>query len=205
MRNLGIPTLALALIAAFCARPVAAEEMPANAREQMAGAVVPAPEEMRNDATVLGYIADHRLIPLREGDGDLICLADDPRDERFHVACYYKALEPFMARGRELRAEGVERGEVRTIREQEIKDGKLEMPPQPTALYSITCPAGCFDPVTASVSGGNRVYVVYIPYATPESTGLTSTPATGTPWLMSPSKPWAHIMLVQPAETEEGE
>ena len=76
------------------------------------------------------------------------------------------------------------------------------MPRQPTALYSLTGPAGSFDPATGAVRGANRVYVVYIPYATPETTGLSPTPATGTPWLMNPGKPWAHIMLVQPAEEE---
>ena len=30
----------------------------------------------------------------------MICLADDPNESpRWHVACYHKALEPFMARG----------------------------------------------------------------------------------------------------------
>ena len=198
MRALSIPTLTLLL----AAHPLAAEDLPANAREQMAGAVAPAPADLRNGAAILGYSEDHRLITLREGSGDLICLADDPRDERFHVACYFKALEPFMARGRELRAQGMERDEVRSTREKEIKEGTLEMPLGPTALYSLTCPQGCFDPVTATATGANRVHVVYIPYATQETTGLSPTPATGTPWLMSPGKPWAHIMLVQPAEEE---
>ncbi len=184
----------LMLASAAVAQPPAAE--------QIAGAVSPAPEGMRDGATVLGY-SGSEMISLREGEGDLICLADNPADERFHAACYFKALEPFMARGRELRAQGKERGEVLETRAADIESGKLEMPEGPTALYSLTGPAGSFDPATGEVTGANRTYVVYIPYATAESTGLSPQPATGAPWIMSPGKPWAHIMLVQPAETEE--
>ena len=175
---------------------------PPDAAEQIAGAVSPAPEEMRDGATVLGY-SGGELITLREGEGDLICLADKPGDERFHAACYFKALEPFMARGRELRAQGKQRDEVLETRAADIESGKLAMPAGPSALYSLTGPAGSFDPGTSEVTGANRTYVVYIPYATAESTGLSPQPATNAPWSMSPGKPWAHIMLVQPAETEE--
>lgn len=170
--------------------------------EQIAGAVSPAPEAMRDGATVLGY-SGGELVTLREGEGDLICLADKPGDERFHAACYFKALEPFMARGRELRAQGKERNEVLETRAADIESGKLAMPEGPSALYSLTGSVGSFDPATGEVTGANRTYVVYIPYATAESTGLSPQPATGAPWIMSPGKPWAHIMLVQPAETEE--
>ncbi len=193
-------TFSIGLILASTA---AASDLPADSAEQIAGAVSPAPEEMRAAATVLGYSSESTLVTLRQGEGDLVCLADKPADERFHAACYFKALEPFMARGRELRAQGVERAEVLETREAEIESGKLEMPSGPTALYSLTGPIGSFDPATGEVTGANRTYVVYIPYATAESTGLSPQPAVGAPWIMSPGKPWSHIMLVQPAETEE--
>jgi hypothetical protein len=204
-------TRALAFLAllSLATHPAIAEIAPPE--EQIVGAVSPAPEHMRDGATVLGYDAEGRLVTLREGEGDLICLADDPSDERFHVACYYTTLEPFMARGRELRAEGVERSDVRRIRGEEIAAGKLEMPPGPTALYSLTGELGSFDAEASVVRNGNRVYSVYIPYATAESTGLPTEPITdGGPWLMSAGEPWAHIMVVQPSdppaeEPDEGE
>lgn len=203
MRNPEIRPLSIcALILVVVSAATFAEET-RPAAEQIAGAVAPAPEGLRDAATVLGYSGTGELVTLRRGEGDLICLADDPGDERFHVACYYKALDPFMARGRELRAAGKERAEILETREAEIASGKLHMPPGPTALYSLTGPAGSFDKATGTVSGANRTYVVYIPYATAESTGLSPQGAVGAPWIMSPGKPWAHIMLVQPAETEE--
>ncbi len=214
MQHLGIHAFAapqarkrtvILLSSLVLATAAVAQEPPASTAEQIAGAVSPAPEEMRDGATVLGYAQGSELVTLRQGEGDLVCLADKPSDERFHAACYFKALEPFMARGRDLRAQGTERAEVLETRAAEIESGKLEMPSQPSALYSLTGPAGSFDPATGEVTGANRTYVIYIPYATAESTGLSPQPAVGAPWIMSPGKPWAHIMLVQPAETEEDE
>ena len=196
-------TAACLTLAFGLATAVAAAESPATlAADQIAGAVSPAPEDMRAGATVLGFSPGGERVLLRQGEGDLVCLADDPSDERFHAACYFKALEPFMARGRQLRAEGKERDEVLETRAAEIASGKLEMPDGPSALYSLTGPAGSFDPATGEVTGANRTYVIYIPYATAESTGLSPQPAVGTPWIMSPGQPWAHIMLTQPAATE---
>jgi hypothetical protein len=119
------------------------------AAAQIAAAVTPAPEDLRDGASVLGYGADGELVRLRQGEGGLICLADDPSDERFHVACYFEELEPFMARGRELRAAGKDRDEIVAAREAEIGEGKLTMPSQPTALYSLTGPKDAFDPAPA--------------------------------------------------------
>ena len=58
-------------------------------------------------ATVLGYDAAGAVVTLRAGVNDIVCLADDPKEAAFSVACYHKDLEPFMARGRELVAKGV--------------------------------------------------------------------------------------------------
>ena len=46
------------------------------------------------------------------------------------------------------------------------------------------------------MTGARPLYVVYIPFATAESTGLSATPAPGTPWIMFPGTPKAHIMFV---------
>src|ERR1700694_1205749 len=78
-----------------------------SAEQQIAAAVLAAPQDMRADATVLGYAPDGHFTKLRQGRGALICLASNPKSERFHVACYHRSLEPFMARGRALRAKGV--------------------------------------------------------------------------------------------------
>ncbi|MFO7847664.1 MAG: hypothetical protein R6V27_13950 [Balneolaceae bacterium] len=164
--------------------------------QQIAAAVHAAPEPMRDGAAVHGYDDSGNLITLREGQNELICLADDPSDDRFHAACYHKDLEPFMARGRELSAEGHSTEEVREIREQEVEAGDLPMPEKPMSLYSLTGDADAWDYETGTLRSARPLYVVYVPYATVETTGLSASPASeGAPWLMDPGKPWAHIMV----------
>ena len=161
--------------------------------QQVAAATAAAPAELRDGAAVLGYREKGKLVSLREGKNDMVCLAPDPAREEFHVACYHKALEPFMARGRSLRAEGVKGEQVDTVRFKEIKSGKLAMPSTPSALYTLT--KGSFDPATSKVTGAKWLYVVYIPGATTASTGITEKPAPNVPWIMFPGTPKAHIMF----------
>jgi len=165
--------------------------------QQIAAAVLALPEGMRAGAAVLGYRSPGAgLTELRKGSNGMTCLADDPANPAFHVACYHESLEPFMARGRALRAEGVKGGLVDSARFREIKEGTLKMPATPTALYSLSGPAGSWDPATNAVKGGRALYVVYIPGATSASTGLPTIPAAGLPWIMFPGTPKAHIMFV---------
>ena len=163
--------------------------------QQVAAAIAAAPAELRDGAAVLGYHPKGKLVTLREGKNDMVCLAPDPARKDFHVACYHKALEPFMARGRSLRAEGVKGEQVDTARFKEIKSGKLAMPSTPSALYTLTGPTGSFDPATSKVTGAKWLYVVYIPGATMASTGITEKAAAGVPWIMFPGTPKAHIMF----------
>ena len=160
---------------------------------QISAAVTALPEEMRAGATVLGYTAVGKpVVALRDGKNDMICLAPDPAATAFHSACYHKSMEPFMARGRSLRASGVTGAQVDTVRFAEVKSGKLKMPTQPSMLYQIF--GGTFDSVTAKVSGGTSLFVTYIPIATPETTGITAKPSATAPWIMFPGTPKAHIM-----------
>lgn len=175
---------------------VQAQDQLPTKEQQIKAAVSAAPKGMKQGATVLGYNQNRDLIPLRKGEGDLICLADDPKDSRFHVACYFKELEPFMKRGRELRAEGKSREEVMNARKSEIESGDLEFPDRPMALYSLTGPDDGFDYSSGTVRKATPLRVVYVPYATIQTTGLTGKPSgPGNPWLMDPGKPWAHIMI----------
>lgn len=166
-----------------------------TAEQQIAAAVLPAPEEMRAGATVLGYGADGHLKKLRQGNGALVCLASDPKSERFHVACYQRSLEPFMARGRALRAHGVTGDRVDSVRFAEIRARKLRMPNHPAMLYSLTGPPDSFDSATGTAPKAKPLFVVYVPFATGKSMGLSTTPVEGAPWIMHPGTPKAHIMF----------
>ena len=169
----------------------------ASAEEQITQAVLPLPNDLRASATVLGYASvDGALTPLREGSGGMICLASNPRQPRWHVACYHKSLEPFMARGRELRTEGVTGDQVDSVRFRESRSGKLKLPTEPALLYSLTGDRDAYDAATKSAPKARPLFVVYMPNATSQSTGLSAIPAQGTPWIMFPGTPKAHIMFV---------
>jgi hypothetical protein len=163
-------------------------------QRQIADAVSPLPDSLRGGAKVLGYRGG-QLVTLREGRNSMICLADDPQEKGFHTSCYHRSLEPFMARGRALRAEGASRQAVESTRLAEIEAGKLAMPTQPAALYQLLHDDDAFDPSSGDTVGLRGLYVIYMPYATTETTGISTTPSRTGPWLMYPGKPWAHVML----------
>jgi len=167
-------------------------QTPPNPETQVTAAMKAAPESMRDGATVLGYTDDMTLTTLREGDGQLVCLADDPQEEGFQTACYHESLEPFMKRGRELRRQGVTA--VDSVRRAEIESGALSYPERPTALYNLS---GTYDADADTVRDASRLRVVYVPYATAKTTGLPTRPQGG-PWLMEPGQPWAHVMIPNP-------
>jgi hypothetical protein len=166
-------------------------------------ALLAAPEDKREGATVYGYSPDKTFTLLRKGTNELICLADDPDQSGFSVACYHKDLEPFMQRGRDLKKQGKAGDEIFKMREQEVKEGKLVMPKQPSTLFVYSASKKDFDEGGGDVKNGYLRSVIYIPYATAESTGLPLKPAApGLPWLMNPGTHGAHIMINPPVQKE---
>lgn len=189
---------ATASVALLSAAPCAADIPPAEA--QIAAAVQAAPAARRDGATVLGYDSEGELATLREGSNDLICLYDDPSDDRWSVACYHQDLEPYMARGRQLSAEGVTGQARNDIRWKEVEAGELPVPEKPATLYVLH--GSDFDPDTGEVVDPYLRWVLYVPWATAESTGLSTQPAESAPWLMDPGTPGAHIMINPPRAEE---
>lgn len=163
---------------------------------QISTAVLPLPEAERAGAKVYGYGPSGTLEVLRKGNGTMVCIADDPGKEGISVACYSVALEPFMSRGRELTEEGKDFKEKFDIREQEVASGKLKMPSAPSMMYVYYGKEEDYNATTGEMKQGKFRYVVYIPYATTEDTGLPASPhAPGMPWLMDPGTHRAHIMI----------
>ena len=160
---------------------------------QIAGAVQAAPPELRDGAAVLGFDAQGARVQLREGRNELICLAADPAKTTFEVDCYHKDLEPFMARGRELLQQKVTGAKRNEVRFKEVEEGKLQMPKEPRTLYVLT--GSGFDAAAGKVQNPYLRWVIYVPYATPQSTGLSTKGSDGAPWLMAPGTPGAHIMI----------
>jgi hypothetical protein len=188
-RNIGLAAVGVVILAGLaCAQAKSEPQIIAEALSAL-------PEPLRDGATVLAF-RNGELVTLRKGGGQMICLGDDPAREGWHVACYHSDLEPFMARGRELRAQGItDRAAIDSIRLAEIESGALPFPDGPRALYSLFADGEAVDPETGEAQGARGLYVLYVPYATEASTGMPTAPSGERPWLMDPGRPWAHLMI----------
>jgi hypothetical protein len=183
-----------AALTAFVAIPPPAGAQDKPAARQISDAVSPLPEQMQPGAKVLGF-RGAELVELRAGTNEMICLADAPMREGFHTACYHESLEPFMARGRALRSQGLSGNAVDSIRLAEFEAGTLPLPEAGASLYSITTDDDTFDPSGGLPAGTRGLWVLYLPYATEASIGVSAIPARDRPWLMYPGKATAHVMI----------
>ena len=99
-----------------------------------------------------------------------------------------------MARGRELVAQGITGGTRNDeYRWKEIREGKLSFPKEPRMLYVLSGKG--YDATAGKVTDGVVRWVIYVPNATADSTGLSTSPKRGEPWLMDAGTLGAHIMI----------
>ena len=174
---------------------LSARQAPLPAETQIALAVQAAPEDRREDATVQGYLPNGDFAVLRAGTNDLVCMAPNPGAEQLEVSCHSASLEPFFERGRELRAQGIDGIERVQARYREFEAGSL---PIPTGTTNYILTGSGFDPATSEIQDPYLRWVVYLPNATPETTGLSVRARANAPWLMFPGTPGAHIMITPP-------
>jgi hypothetical protein len=181
---------------ALAALGCSAEAQVSNPEAQITSAVQAAPEGRREQATVIGFDDAGVSVTLREGTNDIVCLADYPLDDGWSTACYHNSLEPYMARGRQMREEGVE-GQARLQRRwDEIEAGTLDFPMTPTTLHVLHGEG--FDPATGEVTNPYLRWVIYMPNATAETTGMQVEPSDHAPWLMFEGTIGAHLMITPP-------
>ncbi|MFQ5536827.1 MAG: hypothetical protein ACE5GJ_05180 [Gemmatimonadota bacterium] len=174
-----------------------------SAEMQVRLALQAAPKDLRETAAVQGYDADGAFVTLRQGEGPLICMAPAPAQKVLEVSCHYRGLEPFFARGRELLAQGITGEERARTRWREYTAGTL---PIPYGSINYIVVGSGFDPETGEVRDSYTRWTIYTPGATPETTGITGVPGPGSPWLMFPGTPGAHIMIVprRPGTASDG-
>lgn len=162
-------------------------------------ALLAAPSDKRDQAKVYGYAADGQVVLFRKGSNDLVCLADDPSAKGINVSCFHVSLEPFMLRGWELKQQKRTAQEIFDIREKEAKAGTLKMPEAPATLFVLSGTDENYNSQSGDLKDSYLRYVVYIPYATSESTGLPLKPeGPAMPWIMDPGTHRAHIMINPP-------
>ena len=196
-----IPMKPSILLLPFClfVAPAMAQTVVPAPDQQIKYAVMAAPADKKEAATVIGFDDSGKYVTLRKGTNDLVCLTDDPTQKGFSAACYHESLEPFMAWGRTLKMQGKKGPEVMEQRDKDAKARKFKMPKQPATLFVFSAPAERFDAATGTITNGNLRYVVYIANATSESTGLPlKSEIPGMPWIMDPGTYRAHIMINPP-------
>jgi hypothetical protein len=177
------------------ASPALAQKAHPTVDQQIATSVMALPEGLRAGATVMGWkTPSGKMEVLRQGTNGMNCLAQFAVEKNFHVSCYHEGMEPFMLRGRQLRDEGTTGTQVDSVRFREVRDGKLRMPVS-GALYQLFGSDSSWNATTGKLSGVRSLFVMYIPGATTQSTGLSTAPRQDGPWLMFPGTPKAHIMI----------
>jgi hypothetical protein len=156
----------------------------------IAKALSPLPEDLRADATVYTYNeTTGERITLKEGTNHVECR---PTDAEGFTRC-----NPIYLRGRndltaKLRAQGLD-GDALTAAVQQAEDeGRIA----PRRFGSLSYRR--FD----TPDRIQYLFVVSLPNATPEDLGMPTGPqrdnslaGRGTPWMMRPGTPGAHLMI----------
>jgi hypothetical protein len=146
--------------------------------------VLALPEQLRNDDAVVRF-EEGKQVFLREGTNGMFCRADDPQTPGIAVWCYPESHDAYARRWYQLAAEGNEPSKVDAIIVDEIEAGTLEWP-DVAVNYNLRGP---------SLDNALLNTVVFVPFATGESLGISEERNFTRPWLMNAGTAFAHIMI----------
>lgn len=172
-------------------------EVPA-AEQQIAAAVLPLPEGLRAQATVIGYAPDLKLVTLRAGTNQMVCTATRPGEPDFDVRCYHESFMPIVRRMRDLYDQGLSFKEVFRTVDSEVQSKKLPLPATPTAGYRMLGPISAYSATTNSTGPEIESWQsIHFPYRTAAQMGL---PEEGQvprsfPYVMTSGTFWSHVMI----------
>lgn len=150
-------------------------------------ALLPLPDQLRDEAAVVTMDAHGQRRVIREGKTALTCTPDGP-DPGFYATCIngstgnvIQAYTSHLARGASIR-------EAWDAVNAAIGTGSLTTATPGTLIFIQSGP---------SRAESAQPTVTLVPYATAEATGLGVEPTADRAWLMCPGTPRAHIMLGQ--------
>jgi hypothetical protein len=150
----------------------------------IAGALLAAPQSIRDGATVVLDAPHAPRVVLRQGSNGFICSANVAKTG-FLSYCYPKALDPFWIRNEALAADGKSGAEISDALAADARSGKLN-PPVGATTYEMG---------GASQDSALPHMIVFLPNATESSTGLSARLDYVHPWLMWAGTPVAHVMI----------
>lgn len=161
------------------------------ASDEIAQAVLPLPEDLRDGATVYTYDPETGArVVLREGTNNLEC---QPRDaETLFTRCRHNVTGPRRDLQAKLRAEGKSDEDIQAAVATALEAGTIQNAPFGTVSYRLY---GNDDRI-------RYLWTMSVPGATAESIGVSevgqrdsSLRGEGVPWLMRAGTPAAHIMI----------
>lgn len=160
-----------------------------EAADEIAQATLPLPDDLRAGATVYKYSATGERQVLRPGTNQVECM---PRGADGFTWCYNTVTAPRRDFAAKLRAQKKDEKEIQAAVAEATKAGTIPEAPFGVMSYRLY---GKRDRI-------QLLWVLSVPGATPESIGVTTASARedalelrGTPWLMLPGTPGAHIMI----------
>lgn len=189
MRQSHLLAAALALTASALAASAAMAQTESK-DQQIADAVMAAPEALRAGATVVSYDAKGEPMILRQGTNNITCTPNAPGGTSYSVSCYGNALRAQRDFQAKEKASGKDAKAQAADMQAAMASGQLHPPPMGTAMYSLS---------GKTKESARGMWVVLVPGLTADQTGLPTQPtANGTPWLMRAGTPGAHIHIPQP-------
>jgi len=174
------------LVAAGCLCALSAGLAAQSTQEAIERAVLAAPANAREGATVVKWKPDHTYETLREGTNTWVCYDQSglPTERPFSVQCTSLANLPRVAQNRRFETIA-DRDERRTALDQAEAAGTRVKPEYGSVWRTMSGP----DQAQA------RTHVtIAVPGATTETTGLPETPEQGGVWIMNAGTSTAHIM-----------
>ena len=148
------------------------------------GALLAAPQSIRDGATVVFDAPHVPRVMLRQGSNDFICSANVAKTG-FLSYCYPKTLDPFWIRNEMLAADGKSGVEIGDALATDARSGKL----------NLVVGATTYEMGGASQDSALPHMIVFLPNATEASTGLSTRLDYTHPWLMWAGTPVAHVMI----------
>ena len=168
----------LVIVAALLALPCAVAAQ--SVEEQVAQAVLAAPEPLRAGATVIVRAADGAPSVIRQGTNELVCEPDGPA-RGFAVSCYHTSFQDVMDWMRRRIAEG-----ARSYTEL-FAGGGPDAHVSPGAMQ--------YELVGPTLEEAELHISINLPHATGASTGLPTEERLDGPWLMWAGTSAAHVMF----------
>lgn len=182
-----VSALATAALLGVCASsPLFAQ----STQELIAQAIRPLPEDLRAGATVFRYDpATGERVVLRQGNNHVECR---PKDEEGFTRCTPTANASRSDLSEKLRAQGLSDDEVSAALAEAERKGEIN----PRIFGSLSY--RLYDEPDRI----QLLWIVSVPNATPEQLGMptgaqrdNALAGKGTPWMMNPGTPGAHLMI----------